>query len=177
MIGVETTPSQTVGPFFSFGLCVRPENELVPRDDPDGIVISGHVYDGDGAGVPDSMVEIWQADAEGTYRGDFGWGRCGTDREGAFSFVAIKPGPVPGANGGLQAPHLTMLVFARGMLKPVHTRLYFPDEEEANEADFVLAGIPDAADRATLIAEPDGTGALRFDVRLQGDGQTAFFAV
>ena len=162
-----STPSQTVGPFFSFGLCERPNADLVA----DGTRIVGRVYDGAGEPVPDAMVEIWQADADGRYRGDFGWGRSGTDAEGRFAFTTVKPGAVDG-----QAPHVVVLVFARGLLKPVLTRMYFPDEAEANSADPVLGSIDDPDARATLVAEPVD-GALRFDIRLQGPGETAFFAV
>lgn len=164
------TPSQTVGPFFAFGLCVQPANALVPLTEPGAIEVVGHVLDGEENGIPDAMVEIWQADATGAYRGDFGWGRAGTDVEGRYSFTTVKPGAVGG-----HAPHLDVLVFARGLLKPVMTRMYFPDEEEANAADPVLAGIADADDRATLVAESKD-GVLRFDVRMQGERQTVFFA-
>jgi protocatechuate 3,4-dioxygenase alpha subunit len=128
------------------------------------------VLDGAGDPVPDAMVEIWQADETGAYRGDWGWGRCGTDDDGRFAFTTVKPGSVEG-----QAPHLEMLVFARGLLKQVLTRVYFADEAEANEADSVLS-LVDADDRATLIAAHED-GGYRFDVRLQGDDQTVFFAV
>jgi len=111
-------------------------------------------------------VEIWQADEAGDYRPDFGWGRCGTDDEGRFRFVTAKPGAVDGG-----APHVSMLVFARGLLKPVLTRLYFPDEE--NGADPVLQTVP-AGERALLVAAWVGN-RLQFDVRLQGDEQTPFF--
>jgi protocatechuate 3,4-dioxygenase alpha subunit len=114
------------------------------------------------------MVEIWQADEDGRYRADFGWGRSGCDEKGRYSFVTRKPGPVAG-----QAPHVTVMVFARGLLKPVLTRMYFPDEAEANAADPVLAAV-DAA--STLVAQGAGNG-LEFDIRLQGDGETVFFAV
>jgi protocatechuate 3,4-dioxygenase alpha subunit len=116
------------------------------------------------------MVEIWQADAEGRYRGDFGWGRSGTDAEGRFAFTTVKPGAVDG-----QAPHVVVLVFARGLLKPVLTRMYFPDEAEANERDAVLGAVPEEQ-RATLVAHARDD-VLEFDVRLQGDRQTAFFAL
>ena len=172
---ISPTPSQTVGPFFWFGLCVRPHSELVAPELPGAVRVIGSVLDGAGEPVPDAMVEIWQADQAGTYRGDFGWGRCGTDAGGRFSFVTVKPGRVPGANAEPQAPHLVVLVFARGLLKPVLTRMYFPDEPEANAADPVLAAIDDPGRRATLIAAEASDG-LRFDVRLQGDGQTTFFA-
>jgi protocatechuate 3,4-dioxygenase, alpha subunit len=162
-----TTPSQTVGPFFRLGLCVRPNEEVVPGG---AVRIRGLVLDGAGEPVPDALVETWQADPEGRYRGDFGWGRSGTDDDGSFRFVTVKPGPVDG-----QAPHLVVLVFARGLLKPVLTRMYFPGEP-SNETDPVLAAVP-GDQRSTLVAEPDGEGGLRFDVRLQGDRQTAFFAL
>jgi protocatechuate 3,4-dioxygenase, alpha subunit len=158
------TPSQTVGPFFSFGLCERPSANLVA----DGMRVVGRVFDGAGEPVPDAMVEIWQADSEGRYRGDFGWGRCGTDAEGRFGFTTVKPGRVDG-----QAPHFVVLVFARGLLKPVLTRMYFPDEDNANDA--ILASVP-AEDRATLVARARDD-ALEFDVHLQGDRQTVFFAL
>jgi len=133
--------------------------------------------------VPDGIVEIWQADADGVYpqpgepaRGGFtGFGRSGTDAEGRFSFVTLKPGRVPGPDGTMQAPHLAVGVFARGLLKRLATRLYFPDEAEANASDPILSQLDEDA-RATLIATKED-GVLRFDIRLQGDGETTFFAV
>ena len=160
----DPTPSQTVGPYFSIGLTRRPANELVA----DGVRIAGRVVDGAGEPVPDSVVEIWQADEDGAYRPDFGWGRCGCDADGRYSFLTCKPGAVDG-----QAPHLTLLVFARGLLKPVLTRMYFPDEEEANARDPVLRGV---ADPSSLVATRTD-GGLGFDIRLQGEGETVFFAV
>jgi protocatechuate 3,4-dioxygenase alpha subunit len=160
------TPSQTVGPFFSIGLCRRPGDAVVA----DGSVrVEGRVLDGAGDPVPDAMVELWQADEAGAYRGDFGWGRCATDGDGRYAFTTVRPGSVDG-----QAPHLVLLVFARGLLKPCLTRVYFPGEP-ANDADPVLSAL-DARDRATLVAVADGE-RLRFDVRLQGEAQTTFFAV
>jgi protocatechuate 3,4-dioxygenase alpha subunit len=155
-----TTPSQTVGPFFSFGLCARPQSDVVES----GLELRGRVYDGAGDPVPDAMVEIWQADESGAYRGDFGWARCGTDREGSFRFTIVKPGVVDG-----QAPHLSMQVIARGLLKQVFTRVYFP----GNEPDELLRSI-DEERRHTLVAVPEGDG-LRFDVHLQGEDETVFF--
>jgi protocatechuate 3,4-dioxygenase alpha subunit len=170
-----TTPSQTVGPFFSFGLCDRETHLVVPEGSDGAVRIAGRVIDGSEVGVPDAMVEIWQAAPDGVYRNDFGWGRSGTDGEGAFSFVTVKPGPVT-SDAGVLAPHLSVLVFARGLLKPLLTRMYFPDEPEANAADPVLAGIEDDAVRATLVAVVEEPG-FRFDIRLQGAGETAFFAL
>jgi protocatechuate 3,4-dioxygenase alpha subunit len=113
------------------------------------------------------MVEIWQADEQGRYRPDFGWGRAGTDAEGRYSFRTVKPGSVDG-----QAPHLVMLVFARGLLRPVLTRVYFPGDA-ANDHDPVLAAAPEG-ERGTMVAKAVD-GGFRFDVCLQGDAQTAFF--
>jgi protocatechuate 3,4-dioxygenase, alpha subunit len=156
------TPSQTVGPFFAIGLCTRPQHELVPEGSEGALAISGRVTDGDGEPVPDAVVEAW--DRAGRH-----FGRCGTDADGAFRLVSARP---PRAGG--EAPHLAVLVFARGLLKPLLTRMYLPDEEE-NAADPVLAGL-EPGERATLIARPDGD-RLIFDIRLQGEGQTTFFAL
>jgi protocatechuate 3,4-dioxygenase alpha subunit len=156
------TPSQTVGPYFTLGLL--DSNELVP----DGLRITGRILDGAGEPVPDAMVEIWQADEDGRYRADFGWGRSGCEKDGCYRLTTCKPGAVDG-----QAPHVTMMVFARGLLKPVLTRMYFPDEREANSRDPVLSALDDPS---TLVARAAADG-LEFDIRLQGDGETVFFAV
>jgi protocatechuate 3,4-dioxygenase alpha subunit len=187
------TPSQTVGPFFAYALL---DDEgapvLVDPDRPGAIHIVGTVYDGAGEVVPDAMLEVWQADWEGRYRhpedggyagapppedGFTGFGRCGTDEEGRFHFVTVKPGAVPGPGGNPQAPHLAVSVFARGLLKRLVTRIYFPDEAEANARDPILRSVEPAEFRETLIAKSEGEGVLRFDVRLQGERQTAFFDV
>ena len=183
------TPSQTSGPYLSIGLLRELiTGAVVSPDDPRAIRIRGRLFDGAGDPVPDGMVEIWQANAAGRYahpadtrddvpleEGFLGFGRSGTVDDGWFEFVTVKPGRVPAGDGRLQAPHLVVSVFARGLLKRLATRLYFPDEEEANAADPVLSELADA-ERATLIAQPED-GGLRFDIHLQGEGQTAFFLV
>jgi len=187
-VSLPRTPAQTVGPFFDFALCARPASELVAADAAGAIRIEGALLDGAGAPVPDGMVEIWQANAAGRYahpaderteialeEGFLGFGRSGTVNGGSFEFVTVKPGRVPWPEGGLQAPHLQVAAFARGLLKHVVTRIYFPDEEEANAADPLLSRLDESArSRLTAIAESDG---LRFDIRLQGPEHTPFFAV
>ncbi len=183
------TASQTVGPFFIIGLPDHARSELVPPSDPDAIRLGGVVLDGKGDPVDDALVEIWQANRAGRYahpedareevpleEGFRGFGRRATGPDGAYDFVTVKPGPVPAPDGGVQAPHIAMSVFARGLLKRVATRVYFPDEPEANEADPVLRSIEDPAERSTLVARAED-GRLRFDVHLQGDRQTAFLDV
>ncbi len=176
------TPSQTVGPFFHYALLDEDLSNLVAPDHPSAIRIEGTVYDGAGEVVPDAMLEVWQADADGRYAhseyGFSGFGRFGTDDEGHYEFVTIKPGPVPGLDGQpLQAPHIWVSVFARGLLRRLATRVYFPEEEEANASDPVLASIDDPDLRSTLVARAMDGGLLRFDIHLQGDRQTAFFDV
>jgi protocatechuate 3,4-dioxygenase alpha subunit len=180
------TPSQTVGPFFRMGLD-RPEWSDLTRDGARGekIAIEGRVLDGDGVPVDDAVLEIWQADAEGRYDHPDdgrpadprfpGFGRAMTDEAGRYRFVTIRPGRVPGQGGALQAPHINLTIFARGLLKQLVTRIYFADER-ANDGDPVLAAIADPAARRTLLAaRQDAGGAYRFDVVLQGKGETAFF--
>lgn len=164
------TPSQTVGPFFSIGAAWMAFADLVDRTAPGAMSISGGVYDGSGGPVADAMVEIWQAGAGGQLPSEHGFGRALTDAGGRFEFATVKPGRVDAT----QAPHIDVSVFARGLLQRLVTRIYFPDEGAANEADPVLASIADPAARSTLVAVPDGDG-LRFDVRLQGEGETVFF--
>jgi protocatechuate 3,4-dioxygenase alpha subunit len=181
------TPSQTIGPFFHDAIAVAPD---LTTANPRGrrVVVEGRVLDGTGAMLPDALVEIWQANAAGRYdhpedeRADApldpgfkGFGRCQTDATGAFRFVTVKPGPVPGRGNAWQAPHISVSVFARGLLNRVCTRLYFADEA-ANDADPVLASV-DPARRGTLIAVTTGPDTYRFDIRLQGDNETVFFAV
>jgi protocatechuate 3,4-dioxygenase alpha subunit len=155
---VIATPSQTIGPFFSFGLVDA--NLVVAPGDVHPVRIHGRVLDGAGAGVPDAVVEILSP---------AGFGRCLTDADGRYRFVVTKP------DAGAEAPHLEVSVFARGLLQRVATRLYFPDEP-ANASDAVLRSLPDDDLRSTLVAVAED-GALRFDVRLQGPQETAFFAL
>jgi len=150
-------PSQPVGPFYSIGLCRRADDELVR----DGVRLTGQLLDGDGVPIADGMVELWDP-VVGR------WGRSGTHPDGMFSFVVAKP---PSRDGN--APHLLAYVFARGLLKHQLTRIYFPDEAEANAADPVLSSL-DESDRARVVAERDDDG-LRFDIHLQGDRETIFF--
>ncbi|HVH75601.1 MAG TPA: protocatechuate 3,4-dioxygenase subunit alpha [Stellaceae bacterium] len=187
------TPSQTVGPFFHLGLD-RPEWADLARGNPAGerIVVEGRIIDGDGAPVPDGFLELWQANSAGRYAhpddpqtdkpldpGFTGFGRAFTDGEGRFRFTTVRPGPVPGRGNSLQAPHIDVALFARGLLKQLYTRIYFADES-ANEADRVLLSIEDPGVRRTLLARREqggGQPAYRFDIILQGAGETAFFDI
>ena len=191
------TPSATVGPYFAYGLTPTDydwseafsNNLVTPDASGERIRIEGKVFDGDGLPIPDSMIEIWQADAAGRYahaadsrdqpNSSFkGFGRCGTDAEGRYGFDTVRPGPVPGPEGKAQAPHILVAVFARGMLRHLTTRIYFADEP-ANAADPILALVP-ADRRATLIAQRnggDGRPVYVFDIRLQGEQETVFFDV
>jgi protocatechuate 3,4-dioxygenase alpha subunit len=183
------TPSQTTGPYLVIGLIGGPiSSRLVEESDPRAVHISGVLLDGAGDPVPDGLIEIWQANASGRYAhpadereevpledGFTGFGRSGTTDDGRFGLVTVKPGRVPWVDGRLQAPHLLVGVFARGLLKRVATRMYFPDEEAANAEDPVLLGL-EPTERATLVARAED-GGLRFDIVLQGAGQTTFFAV
>ncbi|HEY3766565.1 MAG TPA: protocatechuate 3,4-dioxygenase subunit alpha [Gaiellales bacterium] len=162
------TPSQTVGPFFSFGLCVADQRHLVGPGHPGAIRIEGVVLDGAREPVFDAMVEVWQLDEHGGRGDGFGFGRCGTDAEGRYAFVTVKP-------GGPGAPFVAVLVFARGLLKPLRTRMYFPGEP-GNDGDPLLAALA-GRERESLIGVDRGGGVIGFDVHLQGDRQTAFLAL
>ena len=182
------TGSQTVGPFLHIGLADLYCDKLVTEEVTGTIVIAGQVLDGDGNPVPDGMLEIWQADAQGRYANPRdtralpnaafkGFGRCGAGAKGEFSFDTIKPGIVPDPDGKPQAPHILLAVFARGMLLHLYTRIYFDDETEKNAADPILALVP-AERRATLIARREaGSATYRFDIHLQGDDETVFFEI
>jgi protocatechuate 3,4-dioxygenase, alpha subunit len=177
------TPSQTVGPFLALGLTWPTGHLVVPEDTPGAIRISGVLRDGAGDVVPDGLIETWQADPDGRFdhpddprgatgSGFTGFGRCATDGEGRFRIVTLKPGAI----GDGQAPHIDVTVLARGLLDRVVSRIYFPDEQDANAADPLLSALP--AERAsTLVARDAGPGELHWDVRLQGEGETVFLAV
>jgi protocatechuate 3,4-dioxygenase alpha subunit len=180
------TSSQTVGPFFKFALD-HPSWSDLTADGAAGerIRIAGRVLDGDGAGVPDALLEIWQADGSGSYAPDpafRGFGRASTDDDGRFAFATVRPGAVAGPGGALQAPHVALTVFARGLLHHLITRVYFGDRAGENGRDPVLTSIADPAARATLIAAredgaPGEPPLFRFNVVLQGERETAFFDV
>lgn len=177
---------QTVGPYLHIGLDWLTTRDVAGRGvKGERVKIAGRLIDGDGAGVGDGLVEIWQANAAGKYahpedkqnkpleRGWRGFGRIPTDVKGGFEFNTIKPGRVPGPDGKLQAPHLVVAVFMRGLLKHLATRIYFPDEP-ANTEDPILKLVP-AARRATLVARRAGKNALEWNVILQGKNETVFF--
>jgi protocatechuate 3,4-dioxygenase alpha subunit len=182
------TPSQTVGPYFAMRLPWPEGPFVVPEDTPGAITIIGRLYDGAGNVIPDGLIETWQADPDGRfahpddprgpvpggYKAFRGFGRSQTELDGSFRIVTLKPGPLPFGDGRTEAPHIDVSVFSRGMLDRSVTRIYFPDEAEANAADPVLEAVP-AERRQTLIAEPAGEGLLRFDVHMQGEAETVFF--
>lgn len=187
------TPSQTVGPYYAIGLPWPEGPHVVPPGTPKAIRVAGSVYDGRGEPVPDHLIETWQCDPEGRFadlhgagpdggsrlEGFRGFGRCGHETgDGSFEIVTVKPGRTPirvaGGREALQAPHIDVSLFARGLLDRVVTRVYFGDEPGANAQDPVLRAVP-AERRATLIAEPV-EGGYRFDVHLQGPRETVFFA-
>ncbi len=202
----EITPSQTVGPFFAYGLTPKGRCEWDPNGSyswkqtigsdlvtPDAtgtrIRIEGCVLDGDGAPINDAMIEIWQADSQGRYAHPRdnralpntkfkGFGRSATDKAGVFAFDTIKPGSVPGPGGKPQAPHIVVCIFSRGMLRQIYTRLYFSDEA-SNASDPILTLVPQDR-RGTLIAHKQAgsePALYRFDVRVQGDNETVFFDI
>ena len=174
---MKQTPSQTVGPYFAYGL--SPEqylydfkqlvgNQLVnPIDEPNVITITGKVFDGEGVVIPDAMIEVWQNDGQQQLFGRFG---TGTDPQNRFVFHTKKPASVNG-----QAPHLSIIVFMRGQLIHSYTRLYFPDEAELNATDEVLNVVPEER-RSTLISQKTPSG-YEFDIWMQGEKETVFFDI
>ena len=186
------TPSQTVGPYFAYGLTPEQylydfpslaDGQLVVDENVEGerITVFGKVLDGEGKPIPDAMIELWQADTSGKYFQDrsafHGFGRLGTgtDKQFRFEFKTIKPGSVEG-----QAPHINVIIFMRGLLVHAYTRLYFSDQEAANTSDAVLSSV-EAGRRQTLIAkkirQADGTTAYEFNIFMQGENETVFFDV
>lgn len=187
------TPSQTVGPYFAMRIAVTDEERVLPV--PNGaarIVVTGTVYDGDGVYVEDALIETWQANPAGRYDhpddqrdidlsdGFTGFARAKSDfHTGEYRIDTVKPGSVPDPEGEPQAPHIAVMIQARGMLNPVFTRIYFSDEDTANRHDLVMRRVPENR-RHTLIAElVDGSdpAEYHFDVRLQGEDETVFFDV
>ncbi|MFY9929310.1 MAG: protocatechuate 3,4-dioxygenase subunit alpha [Streptosporangiaceae bacterium] len=185
------TPSQTVGPYFAMRLPFQDGPFVVPEGSPGAVTIIGRLFDGAGDIIPDGLIETWQADPDGRfahpddprgpspsgYRTFRGFGRCPTAADGSYRIVTLKPGPLPTEDGGIEAPHLNVSVFARGLLDRVVTRMYFPDERTANAADPVLCSIDEPGRRATLVAVAEPEGHLRFDIHLQGGRETVFFDV
>lgn len=193
-MSLQTTASQTAGPYLHIGLAGLQNDNLAPEGVAgERITLQGRVFDGDGHPVPDGMVEIWQANAHGRYahpadtrdlpleKGFTGFGRMATDRNGGFRFYTVKPGRVPGPGGKPQAPHIVVSVFMRGLLRHLSTRVYFPDEA-ANAEDFVLSLVP-AERRSTLIARAVAgqAGVLEWNIVLQGEAngqdETVFFDI
>jgi protocatechuate 3,4-dioxygenase alpha subunit len=172
------TASQTAGPYWH--MIDFPEwADLLRQDGPNAgaigerIILAGRITDGDGAPAPDALVEIWQAGPDGSYGAGFhGFGRCASDPEGNYRFATLKPGPVPGPGNATQAPHITLTIFARGLMKHVTTRVYFAGEAR-NAEDPILNLVP-ASRRGTMLAEAQGNGTWRLDIRLQGEAETVF---
>jgi protocatechuate 3,4-dioxygenase alpha subunit len=185
------TPSQTVGPFFHLGFLGPRSLGALAGPGAKGIRVHMvcSVFDGDGVPIPDAMIEVWQANADGKYRHPDdtqekpldpafnGFGRFPTVADGSCVFETIRPGRVPGGNNSMQAPHLNIAVFARGLLKRAATRLYFSDDP-ANDEDPVLALVLKER-RGTLLAHPDAEnpGVWRFDIYLSGERETVFFDI
>ena len=190
----DITPSQTVGPYFAYGLAPHsrcnwsPDQKIYDWKETVGAnLVTPDATDG--LPINDAMIEIWQADSQGRYASPRdsrarpntqfrGFGRSATDANGAYSFDTIKPGAVPGPDGKAQAPHIVVCVYSRGMLRQIYTRLYFSDEA-ANSGDAILSLVP-ADRRGTLIAhkEPGKSPAVyRFDIRVQGGAETVFFDI
>lgn len=182
----QSTPWQTVGPYYRLGLeplyrtGIAPVSALGER-----VEVRGQVFDGNGLPVSDAVLEIWQADAQGIYahaedprRDDHdpafdGWGRVPTDENGRFAFSTVKPGSVAGPGGRAQAPHLVVLVFMRGLLRAASARIYFSDEPR-NDEDPILHLVP-AERRGTLLAQAQGEGLYHWNVHMQGPDETVFF--
>jgi protocatechuate 3,4-dioxygenase, alpha subunit len=176
------TPDQTVGPYYEIGMAYEGSEQIVPSGSVGSITLSGYVYDGAGVPVPDAVIEIWQPDALGRVPaepgairrrpgGFSGFGRVGSDDDGFYAFSTVLPGATePG-----KAPFFAAIVFARGLLARLHTRIYVPGDDAALASDPLLAGLSPER-RATLIAETAGDAAYRHDIHLQGERETVFLA-
>jgi protocatechuate 3,4-dioxygenase alpha subunit len=179
------TPSQTVGPYFAIGLPWEDGPDVVPRGTPGAFWIRGTVFDGMGEPIPDALIETWQADPNGRFDhpddprgavpGFRGFARAAADSQGLYGIHTVKPGPVPFNDGRMQAPHLVVSVFSRGLLDRCTTRIYFGDEQAANAADPVLEAVP-AARRDTIVAKQTPEG-YHLDIHVQGPNETVFFDV
>jgi protocatechuate 3,4-dioxygenase alpha subunit len=169
------TAAQTAGPFWHLIEYSGQADLTRFGATGDKLILTGRVFDGDGAPVSDALIELWQASpaADDAFPG---YGRCATDAAGEFRFTTVKPGPLPGRGNTLQAPHFAINILARGIMTRLYTRAYLAGEK-LNEADPLLAMIDDPARRATLLAKPDGKDTWRMDIRLQGDGETVFIEV
>lgn len=176
------TPGQTIGPFYGYALPYEGGENLVDRTHPDAVRLHGTVYDGHGIPVPDSLLEIWQPDENGhvvqepgsLHRDGYtftGFGRVAVDNVGHYDFTTVNPGPTEEG----KAPFICLTVFARGLLNRLFTRIYLPEDTAALERDPLLASLSDE-ERATLVAERDPDGSLRFDVHLQGERETVFLS-
>jgi protocatechuate 3,4-dioxygenase alpha subunit len=202
---LKETASQTAGPYVHIGLIPNQAGfdifetnftNVLANENTRGerIIIEGRVIDGTGTPLRDALLEIWQANADGRYNHELdrqnsgkidedfrGWGRTGTDFDTAvYRFETIKPGVVSGRNGKDMAPHINFWIVARGINIGLNTRMYFADEQDANAADPVLNVIEQKTRRKTLIADRDDSGSIpvyRFDIVLQGDGETVFFDI
>ncbi|WP_018680948.1 protocatechuate 3,4-dioxygenase subunit alpha [Actinokineospora enzanensis] len=192
MTGLPPTPAQTVGPFFGYALPFTGGGDIVPISHPDAITVHGYVFDGAGQPIPDALVEIWQADRDGGLTGapgslrhdpvdgsvvgrdhvEFtGFARVPTDADGHWAVRTVPPG----AHSANATPYLAVAVFARGLLHHLYTRVYLPEHATALSADPALSGLP--ADRlSTMVAAAERDRRYRFDIRLQGEGETVFLA-
>ncbi|GAA1350452.1 protocatechuate 3,4-dioxygenase subunit alpha [Arthrobacter koreensis] len=176
------TPGQTIGPFYGYALPFEKGGELLAPGLPGAIRLQGTVRDGAGDPIPDALLEIWQADAEGNIpqktgslvRDGYtftGWGRVPVDNAGNYTFTTVNPGPTEEGS----APFISVVIFARGLLNKLHTRMYLPEDQDALAADALLSSLPEDR-RRTLIATREADGGLRWDIKLQGEDETVFLA-
>lgn len=198
---LQESPSQTAGPYVHIGLAPGAagfriyEQELGtdiagPTAPGERVRIGGAVHDGFGVPVKDVLIEVWQADANGIYPhpedprvagvapGFRGWGRVIPDFDsGQWAFDTIRPGPVPGRQGRVQAPHLSLWIVSRGINIGLNTRMYFPEDAALHATDPVLTSIEQRGRVATLVAQKTGPGLYRFDIHLQGPAETVFIDI